>query len=656
MIRFRSLELENYRQYSGKKFIDLETSQEKNLIVMVGPNGAGKTNLLNSIVWCLYGTEVSFRNQAERNMGPINDKIFRESGKEGRAEARVKLHIESEGKEIIVERSIGGFLTDSGQRIFEDSRLNVWLQSGRDMIKSEQPEMTISQLLPPVVKDFFFFDGEKLDDFFKAAGTEKVGAAIMDLSQISALDKVFEHLDYKLLQLRGESRVDVPQNATFQQRIESYAKGKVGLEESLREKREELAVTEMSLKSISDELLKSSSEIVKQVEETRKATERTISALEARQEELQEKSIEHLMESAPLIYLRDSIERTLALIEQKTQKGEIPPKFRETFLEELLERGKCICGTDITGGQQRDEVQRLLQSFAPLSKATEFISDGKFVLESQKKGARDFIDERLRFNRSLLDLDADLDKERRDLKALGQKLESMGNIEHISTKEKQRDELDSIRTRLIGEIKTHEVQIESAQERINDATALMDAEIKKSKKLDFLSRKIKIAEDAKSLVTMIRQNIIDAIRIDVEDKTNRYFQSLIWKKETFNRVEIDKSYKISVYNSLGTECLSTLSAGEREILALSFLAALRDVAGFKAPIVIDTPLGRISKDPRRKIADMLPHYLQGTQLILLVTEEEYTAEVKERLGRKLAAAYSLRYDERRFDTEVKKDD
>lgn len=92
--------------------------------------------------------------------------------------------------------------------------------------------------------------------------------------------------------------------------------------------------------------------------------------------------------------------------------------------------------------------------------------------------------------------------------------------------------------------------------------------------------------------------------------------------------------------------LGSLSAGERQILALSFMAALYSVSGFDAPIIIDTPLGRISGEPRKNIAEALPGYLSKTQVTLLMTDTEYTDEVRKELLKRIGKEYRLVFKDR----------
>ena len=73
------------------------------------------------------------------------------------------------------------------------------------------------------------------------------------------------------------------------------------------------------------------------------------------------------------------------------------------------------------------------------------------------------------------------------------------------------------------------------------------------------------------------------------------------------------------------------------ILGLSFMSALMTISGFHAPVIIDTPLGKIDDEHREYITTELPKFLSGTQLALLVTPTEYDSNVRYNLQEYLLA-------------------
>ena len=58
-MKFSNIEINNFRQYYNSVNVDLETNNEKNIIIIGGRNGYGKTNFLLSIVWCLFCDKIS---------------------------------------------------------------------------------------------------------------------------------------------------------------------------------------------------------------------------------------------------------------------------------------------------------------------------------------------------------------------------------------------------------------------------------------------------------------------------------------------------------------------------------------------------------------------------------------------------------------------
>jgi DNA sulfur modification protein DndD len=102
---------------------------------------------------------------------------------------------------------------------------------------------------------------------------------------------------------------------------------------------------------------------------------------------------------------------------------------------------------------------------------------------------------------------------------------------------------------------------------------------------------------------------------------------------------------ISVLDQNGMESIGTLSKGESHFLALSFVNALHLVSGFKTPIVIDTPLGRISGEPKLNLAKVLPKFTESKQLILLVTDQEYTPEVRGALKKSIGKEFKIKFVE-----------
>ena len=90
-------------------------------------------------------------------------------------------------------------------------------------------------------------------------------------------------------------------------------------------------------------------------------------------------------------------------------------------------------------------------------------------------------------------------------------------------------------------------------------------------------------------------------------------------------------------------------------LALSYIAAVREVTDTNYPMIIDSPFGRVSGIERVSAAEDLPLYLPDTQITLLVTNTEYNAEIEKDLqtGKHIASIKDTLKKNKRVGKEMK---
>ena len=149
---------------------------------------------------------------------------------------------------------------------------------------------------------------------------------------------------------------------------------------------------------------------------------------------------------------------------------------------------------------------------------------------------------------------------------------------------------------------------------------------------------------------------MNLMRVQIEAATKEQFFSLVWKKETFKDVTIDEGYSLHLLHTLGYECLGTVSASERQLLALSFVLALHRVSGFDSPILVDSPAGRVSNEQRENLGKVFSAVSNDKQVILLFLPTEYSTEISKILDSNVAAMYNFKLskDEREVKMEVLK--
>jgi DNA sulfur modification protein DndD len=139
----------------------------------------------------------------------------------------------------------------------------------------------------------------------------------------------------------------------------------------------------------------------------------------------------------------------------------------------------------------------------------------------------------------------------------------------------------------------------------------------------------------------------------LEELITARFKELIRKPDLIKSVEIEpENFNITIYGD-DSQPLSKnqLSAGEKQMLAISILWALRQLSGRPFPIAIDTPLGRLDSDHR---SNLVNHYFPNVshQVILFSTDKEIDKTYFEALKPFISHAYHLIYDPKKGATRV----
>ena len=65
------------------------------------------------------------------------------------------------------------------------------------------------------------------------------------------------------------------------------------------------------------------------------------------------------MDNGPYIFAMGAYDSSRKIIDKATEKGQLPPPIRGSFVRELLDDGQCICGMDIAHkGPHRKKIER----------------------------------------------------------------------------------------------------------------------------------------------------------------------------------------------------------------------------------------------------------------------------------------------------------
>ena len=144
----------------------------------------------------------------------------------------------------------------------------------------------------------------------------------------------------------------------------------------------------------------------------------------------------------------------------------------------------------------------------------------------------------------------------------------------------------------------------------------------------------------KTFFSDVIEKMVSMSKDTIEQKANQIYDSLKDYKDIIEESElkliINENYGMSLKS--GEETLQP-SAGGSQIVALSLIFALRDVLESDAPILMDTPMGRLDAKYRKGLLDVAP--MQGTQFILLVHDGELTKDLYNYIRPKVGKEYKL---------------
>jgi len=642
-VRIEKIILKNYRQFRDVEIL-LNKSLSSDLNIFIGKNGAGKTNILNAINWCLYGDEPHLSKDSQQ-LPMLNLQTIKETIDEGDQEVMVEVYVKLEEERTII------FTRRATYRVYKEERLpqlrNCDFEArfsdekgNTKFLQNEDAVSLVERFVSKDMREFFFFDGERLDNYFKIATIQNISHAVFVISQIDLLrNKIENRLDTVLRELRREAGKENPKIDEIRNRLEEDEDKLKDVENRIEECKKQIEIAKGKAKECSDNLMR-----IPDVEALEKERERLKREKKSKKEILDTKKKERqdlLFEYEKIIFLWPAIENSLQTINEKKRLKEIPPTVDRSLLEEILKNKVCsICGTPLNDTSEK-RVNDLLQNIKLSSIISQKLLNMENPLRSFIEESK-FFDEKLRkINYEITDYNKNLERIEIDLSEIDKKLSGY-DPERIRRWQEQRKEYEEIQTKnqkLLGQL---EMKRDELNKSIDDLKKQYEDELKKEKKFELIKKQIDFCSKALDVAKKTEEIILRQTREKIESETNKLFFNLIWKKETFKNVEIKPDFNINLIHSMGYECLGTISSAEREVLALSFTLALQTISGFNSPILIDTPVARVSDELRTNFGKVLLDVSTGQQIILLFTPSEYDKDISKLLDPRSSGRFMLK--------------
>jgi len=220
-----------------------------------------------------------------------------------------------------------------------------------------------------------------------------------------------------------------------------------------------------------------------------------------------------------------------------------------------------------------------------------------------------------------------------------------------SAAEARGNELREKRGSLLAQKEQIQARISNFQAELTKIEAELHELRKQETNLSEQVQKVKKGRDLNSLAHRyrdaageIKSKAADLLREKMADKVGSLWLDIVDRGLEFTGMEFDPHWNCRLRKKDGDRIdweAANTSAGQRQVRILAFTEALRQLAKFVPPLVVDTPLGRLDREVRESVLARL--YLSGHQSIILTTNAEIDpkSDLFEQIEPKLARVYTL---------------
>ncbi len=630
----KSIDIENFRIFAGRQYVEFSTDRDKNVTLIMGDNGGGKTTFAQAFSWCLYGT-TTFKRADELLSLTVGAEM--PVGSEKRV--TVCLALEHNGREYRIAR-------------FQDYR-----KEGNGNVKAMSPVLTISykaedgqhepivdeqekrdiinEIIPASISSYFFFDGERVEKMGKEiqnGKSKEFKAAVESLLGLSAISAAIRHLNVGSQSvLKSYARdfnasgdedyaVAVQTIAAAESRIEN-------LEAEIEELQDLKAGAEDKRDKFKTELesLKESREWASE----RERLEGEIRDLEKEIEKAQDRLLKKFNTESWSFFVAPVFNMAIEAINNSSiELKEAPTGVNAETISDIIESRECLCGTEIVPGTKAfDKLQSWLELVPPEhmgAAISNFKQKCEVAIATKTTLAADieYYMQEIRQKQNKI-----IQKEKR-VEELASLLESARDSSPVEKK-----------------LQTAKRKIREYEEQINDKNIAKgmaeanksDAESKK-KSLSVhdetnkrISREMAYAEYIFSTLNAEHERQEALTRTDLEREINSIFH------EFFNgnlELELDDKYNVRVRSrDMGAKEVET-SEGQTVAVIFAFIAGVIRLATESKrrddemlltesyPLVMDAPMSKLDKKRIEAICDVVPRIAEQTIIMIKDTDGE----------------------------------
>ena len=642
-----NLTLTDFKVFRGRHSFELSPRKSSEhylpIVLFGGLNGTGKSTILAAIKLALYGKHsLGFGASKKQYNTYLKDSIHKPRNTSNQpSSATIDLTFSYSHMGILshykVKRNwnvVGKNVSESLQ-IYQDASLV-------SNLNYEQCQSFLNELIPIGVSDLFFFDGEKIQELANDGSGTILADSVRKLHGLDIIERLNADL---LVLLRNQNFKRTP--VEVRDEIKELEKLLISLEIKCEEEKVAYEQLRIEYFHLSSELDRKNSEInlkggawaISRERETKKCAELIA------ERNITEEKIRNLLSGIyPITIAADNAKAVLNQLRDESKFKQL--MLVRSYVTEHLINLKESLESSLSGTARNSAVVAINAEMSKLNEISTTcplvhdISDSHYAqIEAHLR--KPLHQERQRLSALV-----------GQLNSLNQKIESsQRNIARAPDAETLVNDFKDINKKQDALSK---LKVEMAIRKENAKRTLKMA-IDTTRKLQKLSQEFvqisdfgRVVAHAQNSRATLKDFVIKLSEIKVEEieqQFARMFVQLTNKEDRHLKVNINpNTFQLNMVDEDGQEFnKNDLSAGEKQIYAISILAALAHTSRRKLPVIIDTPLGRLDSSHRH---EMINKYFPNAshQVLILSTDTEIDKSLYSEIYQHTSHAFKLAYD------------
>ena len=676
-MKINNIKLHNFGSYEGTTEFNTQSNTDRNIVLIGGKNGAGKTTLFTAMRVCLYGyMSMGYKNYNTFYTKAISKLINNIAKISGNSDAFVSITISlSNGRGEDEYNLIRSWHLDNS---FKE---NFQVKKNGETLSNEETadfEKYILSIIPPELFNIYFFDGEKIADFFLEDGSNnRIKNAFLVLCGYDTFDIMLHN--FKRISLEKGSEPAVELYLKLKKEYEQENATLESLKNELYNCKNDISNCEASLENIEKNYLQNGgisqeewNEKILQLKDEEKKRDKWNSMLKRSANEI-----------VPFLMIKDQILQ----LKQQILKENSNQKYKN-FCEIIEEK-------DISNliGNKIEEIKKIaFKNFGSNDKSILNISSEQSVtILSEINDILSFDVKKIKRCEKSIECSKNISSKIRE------ELDN-SSIEEVQNYMKEKANLYEVKSRFLRKQLELEQKIYTQQDILQQS--LLNLEKSKAKLEDDL-KKASISDiSAKSIVMIekLQKNLFKKQIEKVEKIFKKEINILMRKKHFIDEIKIDDDFNILLYKNesisikslckmisndgekedcknIGEAALNKLynlsknktvegikeylygleqetiilpvkfdkgllSSGEKQIFIMALYYALIQLGKYDIPFIIDTPFARIDAEHRSNISKHFFSKLKG-QVFILSTDEEINSSHVKILNEKISSIYML---------------